>query len=332
MRQSADSVQPFTENSQAIPDKKTAPESKASLCLVCGLGSLGQYCVAALKEFGVTVSAIEIAKPSHWEVKNLSNLLEDLLVGDCRQTDILAQAKIQQCRAVLLVTSDERVNIEAAFAVRLLNPQVRLIVRSAKQNLNELLGQHLGNFVAFEATQLPAPAFAIAALGNEIQGFINLDEYLLRVVKCPIDSAHHWCDRRLVHELNSRNRRVLSHMPNSIPLPTQFYQWEPDARICAGDIVAYIEVTEGLTDLSQPLVANPSSTKTEQNFVQFWRLISSSLTWSNLQTKLIQFWQSTAQQQTKRVAIICGITVLTYPNGTKLMGQSSHLNHSFNRF
>jgi hypothetical protein len=39
-----------------------------------------------------------------------------------------------------------------------------LIVRSAKQNLSELLAQGLGNFIAFEATQLPAPAFAIAAL------------------------------------------------------------------------------------------------------------------------------------------------------------------------
>lgn len=113
----------------------------------------------------------DIAQPNGWEVTSLPDLLENLVIGDCRQLDILKQTKIQQCRAVLLVTSDERVNIEAAFAIRLLNPQARLIVRSAKQNLNELLGQSLGNFIAFEATQLPVPAFAIAALGSEIRGF-----------------------------------------------------------------------------------------------------------------------------------------------------------------
>ena len=305
MRQSVNTTQPSTENYQATLDQKTTDKSKGSLFLVCGLGSLGQYCVAALKEFGVTVSAIEIAKPTHWEVKNIPDLLEDLLMGDCRQPDVLAQANIQQCRAVLLVTSDERVNIEAAFAVRLLT-QARLIVRSSKQNLNQLLVKHLGNFAAFEATQLPAQAFAIAALDNEIQGFIHLDEHLLRAIECQIDSTHRWCDRRLVYELNSRTRRVLSHVPAS-KIPTQFYGWEPDALIREGDTVIYIELT-GLTE-HQPAVANLSSQKKTQVLRQLWLSIG-SLTWSNLLTKPIEFWQSIAQQQTKRVAIICGIAVL----------------------
>lgn len=303
MRQSVNTTQPSTENYQATPDQKTADKSKGSLFLVCGLGSLGQYCVAALKEFGVTVSAIEIAKPTHWEVENIPELLEDLLVGDCRQPNILRQANIHKCRAVLLVTSNERVNIEAAFAVRLLT-QARLIVRSSKQNLNQLLSQHLGNFAAFEATQLPAQAFAIAALNNEIQGFIHLDENLLRAIECQIDSTHRWCDRRLVNELNSRTRRVLSHVPAS-KIPTQFYGWEPDALIREGDTVIYIELT-GLTE-HQPAVANLS--KKTQVLRQLWLSIG-SLTWSNLLTKPIEFWQSMAQQQTKRVAIICGIAVL----------------------
>jgi len=318
MWQSADNVQSLTENSQAIPDQKPALESMASLCLVCGLGSLGQYCVAALKKFGVRVNAIEIAQPRSWEVKNLPDLLESLLIGDCRQLETLQQAKIHQCRAVLLVTSDERVNIEAAFAVRLLNQRARLIVRSAKQNLNELLGQQLGDFAAFEATQLPAPAFAIAALHNETQGFINLSEHLLRVVECPISSAHRWCDCRLVYELNTRTRRVLSHIPTATPLPTRFYQWEPDAKICAGDIVAYIEVTQKPTSFSPSPVTNPASTKTKQTFGNLRQKIS-SLTWNYLQTQLRQFWQSTAQQQTKRVAIICGMSVLALLLGSTIL-------------
>lgn len=317
MLQSGEKAQQFTENSQAIPRRKTATESQGSLFLVCGLGSLGQYCVAVLKEFGVPVGAINKAQLSSWEVTDLPGLLEYLVIGDCRQPHILQQAKIEQCQAVLLVTSDERVNIEAAFAVRLLNPQVRLIVRSAKQNLSELLAQGLGNFIAFEATQLPAPAFAIAALGSEIRGFINLDNHLVRVVKCPIPLNHPWCDRRLIHELNSPTRRVLTHIPHSTPLPTEFYQWEPDARIRAGDIVAYIEVTEGLADLSQKPVANP-----KPKFGQFRQRIRKSLAWSNLQRKLIQLWQSTAQPQ--RVAIICGTTVLAFWIGSTLLIKLNH--------
>jgi len=36
--------------------------------LVCGLGSMGQHCVKLLKEFGVTVVAINISQSGSWEV------------------------------------------------------------------------------------------------------------------------------------------------------------------------------------------------------------------------------------------------------------------------
>src|SRR5919199_2880866 len=188
--------------------------TKLNRFLVCGLGSLGQQCVVALKEFGVSVVAIEEVQPRSWEISDLPNLLDELIIGDCRQESVLEQAQIQQCRAVLLVTSSERVNIETAFAARLLNPQTRLVIRSAKENLNELLSTHLGNFVSFEPTQLPVTAFALAALGTKTLGFFNLEGHQLRVVKRYIQPGGPFC-RRLVYELNSSTRRVLSHMPNS---------------------------------------------------------------------------------------------------------------------
>lgn len=246
--------QPITENDPISPDRKDTL-SGVSYFLVCGLGSLGQYCVAI--KFGMAVSAIDVAQPSIWEVPSVPDSLEDLVLGDCRQPDVLEKAKIQQCR-ILLVTSDERVNIDAAFAIRVINPKVRLVVR-AKENLNELLDQRLGNFVAIAATQLTAPAFAIAALDSEIQEFIDLGDRLLRVVKYPINQQHRWCDIRLLHELNSKNRRLLSHIPAATELPPEFYQWEPDVRIRAGDIV-YIEESQRPDYLQ--LEANPATKKT----------------------------------------------------------------------
>jgi hypothetical protein len=46
-------------------------------------------------------------------------------------------------------------------------------VRSAQVNLNRLLASQLGNLAAFEATQLPAPAFAMAALGTDTVGWFQ---------------------------------------------------------------------------------------------------------------------------------------------------------------
>jgi Trk K+ transport system NAD-binding subunit len=260
-----------------------------------------------LKEFEVPVSALTNPMPESWESTKLPGLLDDLVIGDCRQPESLEKAKIHACRAVLLVTSDERVNVEAAFAIRLLNPEVRLVVRSAKQNLNALLGESLGNFVAFEATQLPAPAFAIAALASEVRGFINLGEALLRVVKVPIDADHRWRDLRLLHELNTSTRRLLSHIPNSQPLPTEFHQWEPDARVQAGDLVAYVEVTGNLADLA---ATTALASRSESRVKHLWQKRRQVLSVSYLRQKLLSFWRATAQQQTKRVAIVVGSTML----------------------
>ncbi|MCX7595456.1 MAG: NAD-binding protein [Fischerella sp.] len=279
-------------------------QTKLDRFLVCGLGSLGQHCVAILKEYGVAVSAIDQVQPKNWEVPNLENLLDDLWIGDCRQTNILEQAHIRHCRTVILVTSDERVNIEAAFAARLLNPQVRLVVRSDKQNLNKLLSQNLGNFIAFEPNQLTASAFALAALGNENLGYFNLEGRRLRVVKYQIKPSDLWCNRWQVHQLNTSYRRVLNHAPNASELPNQFYQWEQEATLRAGDIIVYIELADMLEHSQR------SESKSRRNLWQFWREVILSISWHKLKQKLAQFWRSGYQYQALQVATICSITVI----------------------
>jgi Trk K+ transport system NAD-binding subunit len=283
--------------------------SKAALTqyLVCGLGSLGQYCVAALKEFGAQISAIDIALPSTWEVQNLPALLEDFVIGDCRQPAVLEQVKIQQYRAVLLVTNHQRINIEAAFAIRLLNPTIRLVVRSAEHNLNQLLDQQLGNFAALDIAALPAPALAIAALANETQGLITLGDQLLRVVHQSIDTTHHWCDRRLVYELNSRNRRVLYHSV-ATAYPTQLYGWEPEAHIQAGDQITYIEPIASWRTVR---TASSMADTPKKNMRSRWPSISRQPFRVNLRQIPPQLWRQVAQQPSKRVAILVGMTVLT---------------------
>ncbi|MBD2445732.1 NAD-binding protein [Nostoc sp. FACHB-152] len=270
-----------------------------NLFLVCGLGSLGQYCVSALKEFGVKVNAIEEVKIQNWEIPELPDLIDELVIGDCRQPKILEQAGIKQCRAILIVTSDERVNIAVAFAARSLNPNVRLVIRSAQDNLNELLAENLGNFVAFEATQLPANSFALAALSSETRGFFTLENRLLRVISLSIDSCHRWCNCPL-SEINSSQRRVLIHTRASQHLLKGFYQWQPDAQVLPGDTVVYIDVNENLV---------ARQTRYVNNSRQSWLNIFAKMTWQNLSQKLTQFWAESSQ--TRRVAFAAGIVIVS---------------------
>jgi Trk K+ transport system NAD-binding subunit len=270
--------------------------------LVCGLGSLGQHCVVALKEFGVTVRAIDLTNQEYWNIPNLPDLLDQLLIGDCRYPKTLEAAALDQCRAVLLVTNNERINIEAAFAVRSLNPSVRLVIRSAQDNLNLLLAQQLGNFIAFEATQLSATSFALAALGGETCGLFTLETHLFRVVQMQIGPTHPWCDRRKLAELNTSTCKVLSHIPKDSSLNAGFYQWEPEAKVQNGDVIAYVEVSALSSSTTRPMT--PS----------FWQQLLNSLT--GKQSWPVDFWHG---NQTQRVIFLCtGVMLGLFLLGTLL--------------
>lgn len=299
-------------------------KSPPSLFVVCGLGSVGQNCVAVLKEYGAAVNAIDATAPPDWEVPDLPAAIGSLLVGDCRKPEMLEQLGIRQCRAVLLLTNDERVNTEAAFAARLLNPTVRLIVRSSKHNLNHFLEESLGNFIAFEPTDLSASAFAFAALGSEIPGFFKLENQLLRVVKYQIQPGDRWCNRLEVRSVNTSARRVLCHTTGELEID-QFYAWEGDTTLTAGDTIVYVELTDrSVTSPHMPidwsdrksLLAEPA--KRQQS--RLWPQLLSWLRPSNWQRQAMRFWHSTEQYRARRVALICGtLTLVLLAIGTLLL-------------
>ena len=274
--------------------------------LICGLGSLGQHCVAVLRNFDVSISAIDI-QPSDWEIPDLPELIDTLVVGDCRQETVLEQAQIRQCRAILLVTSNERVNAEVAFTARSLNPQIRLIVRSAKENLNQLLEQELGNYIAFDPTQLPASAFAIAAQGTGTLGFFQLDGQWLRVRECQLQPGDQLCHKYL-HEVKSKTlllkRCVLAHTPAGSAPAEQFYQWEPDTRLQVSDTLITVESTELFT-------MSPKTAKNAKRRRRKFLAERPNLTLSNVEQKLIQFWQTSSQRDRRlAVLLVIGAVVL----------------------
>lgn len=270
--------------------------------LVCGLGGLGQYCVQnlnrfTLDEFGVKVTAIDKALPSDWEVKDfLSLLAEPPIVGDCRNDEVLLKAGVKQCRAILFVTNSESDNIEAAIAARQLNETVRLVVRSSKKSLNQLLKKKLGNFVAFDVTDLPAPAFALAGMQAGILGYFNIGDTRLKVVEQQVQPRDQF-DKFPASLLHKRTYRLISYRSSSGQqteiAPRAFYQWHRETRVKAGDTIAYLEVIEAAnTDRPHPSSENP---------LQWLGQQIQGLLRGDLWRKAAQFSQWMQAQQTRQV-------------------------------
>jgi len=283
--------------------------------LVCGLGSVGQHCAAILKDFGVVVHAIERAEPTEWEIPNLLGYLDGFYLGDCRHAEILEAAQIRYCRAALLVTADDRINIEAGLAARALNPHIRLVVRSAKANLNTLLAEQLGNYVSFEPTELSAPAFAFAALNSETIGFFRLNHFLFSAVQHVIDPHHPWLTHSSLQQLQKRHCRLLCHHRPHRPEAfdegyphDQFYGWDPDAAVQVGDRIITIEVTEqSLTTSNAPFRYHG-----DQSWLDRWVMpwFHRSHWQQSLQT-WAELWSDRYQQQIWRVLILCSLTIFS---------------------
>lgn len=287
------------------PAEPPGNEPPAGRFLVCGLGSLGQFCAANLKEFGAEVIGIDSQRPAHWEVPHLPALLTDLVIDDCRRPEVLTQAGIQGCRAVLLVTSDDRVNIETAFAARLANPQVRLVMRSAKESLANLLGEQLGNFIAYEPTQLPALAFALASLEEDILGFFELDGEPFQVVQRTITPEDPWCNRRRLYELQGRTRRVLAHWrpgqsaAQEVGINLQLQTGDPSALLQAGDVVVLLEAGE--------LSWRPAAQRPRPKSAP-WQSLREAWLWLRTPKDWRQLW---LEGGTRRVALGAGGFVIT---------------------
>jgi Trk K+ transport system NAD-binding subunit len=271
--------------------------------LICGLGSLGQHCVVALKEFEVGVIAIDRVQPQSWEIANIPDLVDNLIWGDCRHKSVLEQAKIGQCRAALILTANEQVNIETALAIRQLNPQIRLVIRSSKTNLNQLLSQQLGNFVAYDPTVLPAMAFALAALGTTTLGSFALEQQRIQIIQSQVAADSPWTNLRHLDEFNTPTRRLLAHAGGAARLPATFHQWEQSDLIRSGDWLVYVEVVDIPTSHNRQLGGQYSRRNDRHK-----SSLSAVLTryWQGWQ----QFWQLGLQSQIRRLAFLYGITVL----------------------
>ena len=270
--------------------------------LVCGLGGLGQHCVVALKQFGVEVVGIELVKPKSWRIPGVDKLLSDLIIGDCRQNSVFERAKIEHCRAVLIVTSDELINAETAIAVRQLNKNARLVVRSTKENLNQLLEEQLTNFVAFDPIHLSAASFALAALGGDSLGFFNLNGNWLGIFQhtvCHGDKFY----RRQLFEINSGSRKLLCYLPRSDYTFYCFYDWDSETVIKEGSTLIYVEQFERLLSNQKKKSGN-----TVRKKKRIWQNPRDIINKIKIRKKFLEYWDSASQ--IRRVVIVSAVVTV----------------------
>ena len=130
-----------------------------------------------LQAAGLTVVVVDTACPADDPRLRGARLVS----GDCRRREVLEAAGIADAGGVLLLTSDDQLNITAALVVRALNPETRVVLRMFNESLIGRLGQAVQNVYALSTSLLTAPILALTALTGQGLGIPTCDQLILRI-------------------------------------------------------------------------------------------------------------------------------------------------------
>jgi Trk K+ transport system NAD-binding subunit len=140
--------------------------------VLCGLGRVGWRVLESVRAAGLPVVVVDLnTSPDDPRLRGVR-----AVKGDCRRAEVLEAAGVKEAGGVVIVTSDDLVNVSAALMVRKLNPTARVVVRMFNQNLLERFGTAVKNTVALSVSGLTAPLLALTAVTGDALGAFKLDD------------------------------------------------------------------------------------------------------------------------------------------------------------
>lgn len=153
--------------------------------VVVGLGNVGTRVIRQLIQRGVQVVAIDRTDDARGAA--LARELDiPLVVGDASREETLRAASVQTCRALVVLSTDDVVNLEAALHGRALNPGVRVVLRLFDGDFADRVERAFRIDVSRSVSYLAAPAFAAAMLQRDVIGAIPVNRRVLLIADLPV--------------------------------------------------------------------------------------------------------------------------------------------------
>jgi len=198
--------------------------------IICGLGGIGWAVLDYLRAAGLTAVAID--NRCRADDPRLAGVR--LIQGDCRLPQVLLSAGVAQARGVIVLTSDDLMNISTTLTVRSLAPEARIVVRLFNQSLMARLGQVVQNVETVSVADLTAPILALTALTGAGLGTIPLTGGLRQVVELTAGEPPGLVGLPIAEIADRHRLRVLAHVP--MHGAARFLRGvDPQARLERGD-------------------------------------------------------------------------------------------------
>ncbi|MEV5820709.1 NAD-binding protein [Micromonospora haikouensis] len=213
--------------------------------VVVGLGNIGTRVMAQLNDFGVEVVAID-KDPEARGASLAHRLGVPMVVGDAGREETLRSASVETCQALVVVSTDDDVNLRAALNARGLTPDLRVVLRLFDGDFAERVQKAFGIGISRSVSYLAAPSFAAALLDRAVIATIPVGRHALLVTEVQVVAGAPLDGSPLSAVAQPGAVRLLAHAR-----PGQKADWSADPRlvITAGDRLTVVARRAGLTAL-----------------------------------------------------------------------------------
>jgi Trk K+ transport system NAD-binding subunit len=164
--------------------------------IICGLGGIGIEVVRQLQAQGHEVVAIESDHNNRF-LHTARSLGVPVILEDARMPATLKAANIEQAAAIIVVTSDDMVNVEVGLTAKAIAPKLPAVLRSQDPQFAQSVQEVFEFDTVLCPTELATHAFAAAALGGRILGNGMTEDLLWVALATLITPKHPFCGRTI---------------------------------------------------------------------------------------------------------------------------------------
>jgi Trk K+ transport system NAD-binding subunit len=225
--------------------------------ILCGLGRIGFVVLDYLRALGWPIVVVDLQPPpaDHPALAGVK-----LVRGDCRDPHVLEQAGVGQARGVLILTSNDLVNLATVLAIRQRHADLRIVVRFFNQELMQRFAQLVRNVHAVSKSALAAPVFARTALAGDALGTFPLGDAMGQVGLLRPGMHHPLCGRSLQSIARQFHLHLLGWRrgggPQATTAPAQISEQllravDPETPLMEGDEVLLAGPQQELTRLAE---------------------------------------------------------------------------------
>lgn len=211
--------------------------------VVVGLGNVGTRVIQQLRDLGVPVVAVDRTDEARG-AQLARELGVPLIIGDASRAETLREASIETARSLVVLSTDDVINLEAALHARASRPDMRVVLRLFDGDFAQRIQRVFGITSSKSVSLLAAPAFAAAVQEREVIGTIPVKRLVLLVAEVPVEPGSALAGRTVAGAQGGGEVRIIAvtagEYRNAVWAP------DPDRELRPGERLLVVASRTGL--------------------------------------------------------------------------------------